>query len=374
MASSRATMNKCATCTLNSDEQKGKPGIALCEGCQQSFCLSHFNEHRDTLTNTLDDIAVQRDVLRSRIQELPREMSKEHMETLKNWESTIFQTVTEAASNARQQVHQLIISEMERECTELTRKITSFRKNDNYFETDLHELQFKTEKLDEKLNDLSDLRYIQLNLPTLDCSNMIHIKPFEKHSLPETMKTNVSSMIKSKKEYSSCIERFLTTHEPSTNMTIKTRGYVCASSSMLTYVISSELYRFIFHEGSTSKCSYTGSTVLDIQWSHQFQQFVILSNNHIATVDAVATSSKQVVPDTTAAWQYMTLWKHLCLISDSQCRLFLYDMKGKLSEWFLLYCWSPPTTCVLGENITAVGMNEHYIVLNVVRVVHLGYR
>jgi hypothetical protein len=286
-------MNKCATCILNCDEQKIKPGIALCEGCQQSFCLSHFNEHRQTLNNTLDGITVQRDALRSRIQELPTKMSKEHLEVIKDWESTMLQKVTEAANNARQQeVHLLLISEMERECSELTNKISSFQHNDNYFETDLLELQSKTEKLNEKLNDLSGLHQIQLNLPTLDCSNMINIKSFATHSLPEIMKSKDSSMLESKKKYSSFSKRFLTLHQPSTNITIQTLGYVCASSSMLIYVNQTQLYRFIFQKGSTTQCDYDGSPVLDAQWSHQFQQFIILSSKSIAVANTLREEKK----------------------------------------------------------------------------------
>lgn len=75
-------MNECATCILKVDEQKPKSGIALCEGCQQSFCLSHFNEHRQTLNNTLDSIALQRDSLRARIQKLPTKMSTKHLKVI----------------------------------------------------------------------------------------------------------------------------------------------------------------------------------------------------------------------------------------------------------------------------------------------------
>ncbi|CAF1548344.1 unnamed protein product [Didymodactylos carnosus] len=367
MASSMVTMKKCATCIVNSDELKAKPGITSCAGCYQSFCLSHFNEHRQTLNDTLDSIALQRDALRSRIQELPANVSKEYLKVIDDWENTMLQKVTEAANNARQQNHQLIISEMERECGELTSKITSFRHNDNYFETDLQELQSTTEKLNENLNDLSSLHHIQLNLPTLDCSNMIHIKSIETHPLPEITKSNDSSMVKSKKEYSSFIERFLTTQQPSTNITTETQGYVCASSSMLIYVDNRRLYIFFFRRGSTSELEWKGSPVLDVQWSKQLQHFLILSSDSLVAVatSAATLQSEEVVPEMEMEWQYMTHWKDLCLMSDSSCRLFLYKMDKNLSTWFLLYCWSPPTTCAPDEEITAIGLNEHYIVLSI---------
>jgi hypothetical protein len=63
----------------------------------------------------------------------------------------------------------------------------------------------------------------------------------------------------------------------------------------------------------------------------------------------------------------MTHWEHLCLMSDSKRRLFLYDMNEQLFEWSLLYCWSPPTTCELDENIAAIGINEDHIALSIQR-------
>ncbi|UJR16820.1 hypothetical protein I4U23_003719 [Adineta vaga] len=118
MASSKGTMNKCAT-----------------------FCLSHYVEHGQALNNKLDSIAEQRDIFRSRMAELPVILTKQYLTTINDWEKSMLQTVIETAENTRQQVHQLIVAEMERECDELTRKITSFRENDNYFETDLTELE-----------------------------------------------------------------------------------------------------------------------------------------------------------------------------------------------------------------------------------------
>ena len=365
MVSSTVTMKKCVTCLLDSDELKVKPGIVLCEGCQQWFCLSHFNGHRQTLNETLDSITLQRDALRSRIEELPKKISTEHLTVIDDWESKMLQTVTEAANDARKQNHQLIVNEMERECSELTSKITFFRHNDNYFETDLRELQSTTEKLNEKVNALSDLHHIQFSLPTLDCSNMIHIKSLETHLLPEITKSNDSSIAKSEKKYSSFIERFLTTQQPSTNFTIETHGYVCASSSMLVYVDDGKLYRFIFRKGSTSELNWGGNLVLDVQWSDQFKQFIILSSKSIVAVNAVELKRQRVVPDTEEQWQYMTYWENLCLVSDSKSRLFLYKMNEKLTTWFLLYCWSPPTTCNPGEKIAAIGFNEDHIALSI---------
>ena len=61
----------------------------------------------------------------------------------------------------------------------------------------------------------------------------------------------------------------------------------------------------------------------------------------------------------------MAHWKHQCLVADNKHRIFLYDMNKNLSDWFLLYCWSPPITCTINDKISAIGLNEHHIALSI---------
>lgn len=125
---------------------------------------------------------------------------------------------------------------------------------------------------------------------------------------------------------------------------------------MLIHVDQLKVFSFIFR---------AGSTVVDVQWPHQLQQFIILSEDRIEVVNTMGGGSKQVLPNIKEEWKYMAHWKQFCIVSDNMCRLFLYDMKGTLSDWFLFYCWSPPTTCAVNENITAIGINEYHIVLSI---------
>lgn len=158
--------------------------------------------------------------------------------------------MSEAATNGRQQVQVVIISKMERECSELIKRIISFQNDDTYFEKDLNELQLKTEHLNKKLDELSNSHGTQLNLPVLNCSNMVHIKSFEADSSSKITETVESNRKRLKKEYHSFIERFLTTHQPTNNITVEKRGYVCALSSMLIHVDQQKVFSFIFRAGS----------------------------------------------------------------------------------------------------------------------------
>ena len=365
MASSNTKRKNCATCLQNSDEQKVKPGVTLCDGCRQTYCLSHFVDHRQALNKKLDDIAGQRNILQACMKELSTRISNEQLKMIDDWKNTMLQTVTEASNNAQQQVHELIISEMERECNELTNKITSFRDNDNCFETDIEELQTKIEKLNEELNDLPGSHRIQLNLPTLNCSNMIHIKSFETHSLPEIAKNNDSVMLAPKKKYRSFMEDFLTTHKPSIDLSLKISGCICASPTMLIYITGKFVTRFVFYRQSTSTFDWRYEPALDIRWSFWIQQFIVLTSKSIVAVDAVEKESQEVIQKNDALLQYIANWRHLCLVADNANRLSLYQMNKELKNWLILYCWSAPTTCAINEKITAIGLNEHHIILSI---------
>jgi len=42
-------------------------GILKCEGCSQIFCRKHVNEHRDELSHQWDEIVLEHDTLKQKI-------------------------------------------------------------------------------------------------------------------------------------------------------------------------------------------------------------------------------------------------------------------------------------------------------------------
>jgi hypothetical protein len=97
------------------------------------------------------------------------------------------------------------------------------------------------------------------------------------------------------------------------------------------------------------------------------QQFILLTNKNVLAVDAVEKQIQVVIEIQGLELKYMSSWEHLCLISDNQHRMFLYQANKNLTAWRLLYCWSSPTTCKYSETITAIGLNEQHIVLSLQR-------
>ncbi len=106
MASSSTAKAPCATC-----DSKGV-GIFKCEGCGQVFCRKHVIEHRDVLSQQLDEIVLEYDTLRQTITENKDKPNHHHnhplMIEIDKWEKESIEKIRQTAHEARQQVNALI--------------------------------------------------------------------------------------------------------------------------------------------------------------------------------------------------------------------------------------------------------------------------
>ncbi|UJR11404.1 hypothetical protein I4U23_015584 [Adineta vaga] len=63
--------NLCAICETIAEEQKPKVGILHCLGCQKYFCARHIADHRQYLTDLLENTVVnERNALQDKISTL----------------------------------------------------------------------------------------------------------------------------------------------------------------------------------------------------------------------------------------------------------------------------------------------------------------
>ena len=351
--------SKCAACISESTEEKAKLGIIPCAGCNHSFCLNHLIEHRKTLSNQLDAIGMQQDALRSRIEEIVDKLSKEYIEAIDDWKQNMLQKVVHADGNARQQVPALIMSELGGQCTSLTDKIITFQRNDNYFETDLEELQAQVDQFDRELLQPSIRHRVVLDLATMDCMNMVKIKPFEQSAPLEKQKIEIVPT----KPYNSFIQQFLTRHPPSVRVEAPIYKHQCASPAILITVDNRQLHRLVLSRLTNSSFNYESNDVLDMIWSFHLQQFIIHKKQQIDALDPVEKEVKTVVSGIDSELHQVVCWKYQCLTVDIDNRVFLYQTSKTMSKWFLLYCWSKPVSCKAQETISAIGLNDHHIAL-----------
>ena len=121
----------CASC-------RKAAGIAMCNGCQQSFCLSHFAKHREELSEKVDHAIQEHDLLRQALGDRTRTAS--FFTQVDQWEEESIQQIQAAAATARNDLQRLVDrakNDLERHLGKLAEEIQRCRNSDDYAEMDI---------------------------------------------------------------------------------------------------------------------------------------------------------------------------------------------------------------------------------------------
>ena len=141
--------SQCATCG------KGN-AILKCGGCSRDFCRQHFGDHRQQLETQLEEVEVNRDLLRQTLSEQAAEPQKHSLiKQIDRWERDSIRRIQQAAEEARQTLLQQTtthIRHIEVELNELTDRIRHGRKEEDFIETDLRYWNKQLAELTEELN------------------------------------------------------------------------------------------------------------------------------------------------------------------------------------------------------------------------------
>ncbi len=106
MAASSLMKVPCATDNCKS------VGILKCEGCVQTFCRKHVNEHRDMLSQQFDEIVFEHDTIQQAITKQNDEENDYHvlLEQIDRWATDSIIKIERAVDAAREQVKVLMNS------------------------------------------------------------------------------------------------------------------------------------------------------------------------------------------------------------------------------------------------------------------------
>jgi chromosome segregation ATPase len=145
---------RCVTC--------GKEKRAVrCEGCSQLFCFDHLPDHRQELSIQLDDIEVNRDLLRQTLTEQTTDPKKHSLiKQIDQWEDESIRKIQQTAKECRQLVLQHTtehINQIEDNLTKLTDELRQTRQENDFNEIDLRELKQKLTQLTEELDKPSNV-------------------------------------------------------------------------------------------------------------------------------------------------------------------------------------------------------------------------
>jgi hypothetical protein len=154
---------RCITC---SKEKR----VVRCEGCSQLFCFDHLPDHRQELSQQLDDIEIHRDVFRQTLIEQTDDPNKHLLiKQIDQWEEDSIRKIQKIAKECRQLVLQHSsehITNIEMNLTKLTDQLRQTRQENDFNEIDLQEFRQKLTKLSEELDKPKNIS-IQQNSSSL---------------------------------------------------------------------------------------------------------------------------------------------------------------------------------------------------------------
>jgi hypothetical protein len=159
-------------CTICSKEK----ATIKCGGCQEDFCYSHWELHRQELNRQLEEIEVNRDLFRQLLTQ-QTEQPDNHIliQQIDQWKQKSIRIIEQIAEETRKTVLKIInesIHQMEERLNKLTTQLRQSRKDDDVNEISLHQYQ---EELERLIKELTKPRNISIREDSTSFINKIHV-------------------------------------------------------------------------------------------------------------------------------------------------------------------------------------------------------
>jgi len=157
-------------------DSKDISGIFKCEGCSQSFCLKHTNEHRCLLNSELDDIILEHENIFNTFNENKQE-SFLLFDQINQWEKDSIIKIQKTAQDVRIQIQQFAelqkgeinmfikikkkrflcynLEQTKKKFHQMTKELETARENQEYLEKDLYRWKILLEQFKYDLTILS---------------------------------------------------------------------------------------------------------------------------------------------------------------------------------------------------------------------------
>ena len=137
--------------------QKGR-GQVICGGCQQWFCLQHLIEHRQELSQRMDNVFVEHNQLQQNLTQNNNEDDKQHrlISQIAQWELKSIERIKHFANKAREQLTKsfdLSKSKIKRSLRSITDELQVNQQGNTYTEIDLLRWMNQLRELQKKLKN-----------------------------------------------------------------------------------------------------------------------------------------------------------------------------------------------------------------------------
>lgn len=153
---------RCVTC--------GKEKATLkCGGCLQDFCYNHSTEHRNELSQQLNEVETSRDLFRQMLTEQTREPKKQILiQQIDQWECDSIMKIRQTADKVREMFlrHTTAhVTQIETKLNNLTNRLRESREENDFFETDLSQWKEELIQMTEQLTKPLDITIQQDSTP-----------------------------------------------------------------------------------------------------------------------------------------------------------------------------------------------------------------
>ncbi|CAF0991387.1 unnamed protein product [Adineta steineri] len=152
---STVTRRSCTKCS------KGV-GVAICDGCQQSFCIKHFDEHRQELVQQLEHVGFEHDLLR---RDLNQPNIDQHLLIrIDTWEQEAIAKIQAVAKIARNDLQQLLDRRKEaikKSVSKLADDLQSCRESFDFTELDIKKWSQQLEELRKSFESSSSICIVE---------------------------------------------------------------------------------------------------------------------------------------------------------------------------------------------------------------------
>ena len=159
-------------------------GIAMCNGCERSFCIQHFVEHRQELSQQMDNIAQEYDLLR---QGINYESNVDPiLKQIDQWEKETMEKIQAHARKVRQDVSQLFErrqNELKISVNKLTTELRTCRESENFTELDMNKWTKELKRLRDQTQNSATINIERVNDTTSDIG-LIKVTLLEQTSVP----------------------------------------------------------------------------------------------------------------------------------------------------------------------------------------------
>lgn len=140
------------------------PGQVNCDGCQQHFCLTHFPEHRQELSQQIDTLAYEYNQLQRNLTEESTDQPHPLLACIDRWELQSIERIKQVSNEVRSQLRESLAQtkkNIRESLHQIVANLEENRRAEAFTEIDLQGWGRQLEELKEELEKRANVELIE---------------------------------------------------------------------------------------------------------------------------------------------------------------------------------------------------------------------